>query len=231
MKKIQKSHTLQHDQTDCGVACLKSILRFYGSDASLEKLREMSGTNTQGTTLLGLQQGARHKGLEAEAFEVENLVEFKRDADFPCILHVLMEGRLQHYVVCYKADANGYLIGDPATGVKLWTEQELLEVWQSRIMLNIKTTPDLQPKSYERKRRAKWFFNLIKEDIPLLATSAAMGIAIAALGLTTAYFTQKLIDDFLPNHQITKIMGGLGLLIVLLLIRSGINYLRTVLLL
>jgi ABC-type bacteriocin/lantibiotic exporter with double-glycine peptidase domain len=231
MKKIQKSHTLQHDQTDCGVACLKSILRFYGSDASLEKLRELSGTNTQGTTLLGLQQAAHEKGLEAEAFEVDNLEEFKTDADFPCIFHVLMDGRLQHYVVCYKADDSGYLIGDPAKGVELWTEQQLLEVWQSRIMLNLKVTPKLELQKAERKRRINWFLNLVKEDVPLLGSSAAMGIVIAALGLTTAYFTQKLIDDFLPNQQTTKILAGLALLLVLLLVRSGINYVRTVLLL
>lgn len=231
MKKYHKIHTLQHDQTDCGVACLKSVLRYHGGDASLEKLRELSGTNTQGTTLLGLQQAAHQKGLEAEAFEVDNLEEFKTDAEFPCIFHVLIDGRLQHYIVCYKADDNGYLIGDPAKGVELWTEQQLLGVWQSRIMLNLKATPALEPQKVERKRRVQWFLGLIKDDVPILSSSAAMGIVIAALGLTSAYFTQKLIDDFLPNQQTAKILAGLGLLLILLLVRSGINYVRTVLLL
>ncbi len=51
------------------------------------------------------------------------------------------------------------------------------------------------------------------------------------MGLTSAYFTQKLIDDFLPNQQITKILAGLVLLLFLLVVRSAINYVRTLLLL
>ncbi|MFT4031972.1 MAG: peptidase domain-containing ABC transporter [Siphonobacter sp.] len=232
MKKYHKIHALQHDQTDCGAACMKSVLRYHGSDASLEKLRELSGTGTQGTTMLGLQQAAQIKGFEAEGYEVDNLEAFKAEAAFPCILHVIIENHLQHYVVCYKADDSGYLIGDPATGVELWTEARLLEVWQgNRPMLNLKPTVALEPKISQNKRKIAWFVGLVKEDIPLLVSSAAMGVAIATLGLTTAYFTQKLIDDFLPNGHINKILAGLALLLVLLLVRAGLNYLRTVLLL
>lgn len=51
----------QRDQTDCGVACLASIIQMYGGFASIEYLRELSGTSTQGTSLLGLQQAAQKK--------------------------------------------------------------------------------------------------------------------------------------------------------------------------
>ena len=57
-KRIKKSVVLQHDQNDCGVACLLSLIRYYGGNQSLEKLREYSGTTRQGTTLLGLYQAA-----------------------------------------------------------------------------------------------------------------------------------------------------------------------------
>lgn len=230
MKKYHKIHTLQHDQTDCGVACLKSVLRFHGADASLEKLRELSGTSIQGTTLRGLQEAAGKKGLEAEGFEVDNLAEFKAEATFPCILHITLD-HLEHYVVCYKADTSGYLIGDPAKGVELWSEEQLLGVWRTRAMLNLKPTEALELTTAEKKRQVVWFLGLVREDIPLLASSSAMGVVIAALGLTSAYFTQKLIDDFLPNQQITKILAGLALLLVLLIVRSAINYVRTLLLL
>ena len=44
----------QQGQSDCGVACLASIIAFYKGEAQLENLRELSGTTQQGTTLLGL---------------------------------------------------------------------------------------------------------------------------------------------------------------------------------
>jgi ATP-binding cassette subfamily B protein len=66
LKHIEKTHTLQLDQSDCGVACLLSILKLYDGNHSIEKLRELSGTTKQGTTLLGLYQVANQVGLTAE---------------------------------------------------------------------------------------------------------------------------------------------------------------------
>ena len=63
MKHINKTFTRQLDQTDCGVACLLSILHYYGGDATRERLRESSGTSVQGTSLLGLFQTAQSLGL------------------------------------------------------------------------------------------------------------------------------------------------------------------------
>jgi len=55
-KELQQTFTLQHDHSDCGVACLLSLIQYYGGSNHLEKLRELSGTTKQGTTLLGLFQ-------------------------------------------------------------------------------------------------------------------------------------------------------------------------------
>lgn len=63
---LRKTFVMQHDQTDCGVACLLSLIRYYGGDCTLEKLRELSGTNTEGTSLLGLYQAAGQTGFTAE---------------------------------------------------------------------------------------------------------------------------------------------------------------------
>ena len=92
----------QRDQTDCGVACLLSVIRHYGGDTTIELLREQSGTSVQGTSLLGLQQAAEAQNLQSDAFEVEDLEVFKREATFPCILHVTIDNQLEHYVVCLK---------------------------------------------------------------------------------------------------------------------------------
>ena len=39
-KHLSKTFTLQKDQTDCGVGCLLSLIRYYGGDNTLENLRE-----------------------------------------------------------------------------------------------------------------------------------------------------------------------------------------------
>jgi ATP-binding cassette subfamily B protein len=119
----------QQGESDCGVACLLSVIRFHGGDASLERLRELSGTSIQGTSLLGLQQAANAMRLDAEAFEVEDLEVFKREATFPCILHVVIEEKLEHYVIAPKPPEGGVFgIFDPANGFETWSEEKLLSV-------------------------------------------------------------------------------------------------------
>lgn len=71
VKHIEKTHTLQQDQSDCGVACLLSLIKFYDGAHTIEKLRELSGTSKQGTTLLGLYQAASKAGFTAEGCEAD----------------------------------------------------------------------------------------------------------------------------------------------------------------
>jgi ATP-binding cassette subfamily B protein len=54
---------------------------------------------------------------------------------------------------------------------------------------------------------------------------------IALLGLATAIFSQKLLDDILPSGDQLRLLAGAALLLVLLLARSGLSYLRSLFLL
>ena len=44
LKRIRKSFVRQQDQSDCGVASLASVVRFFGGEIKHEKLMEISGT-------------------------------------------------------------------------------------------------------------------------------------------------------------------------------------------
>ena len=98
-KKIAKSFTFQQDQSDCGVACLLSILKFHGSNSSLEHLRELSGTNTMGTTLLGLHNATNNLGFEAKGMKGD-IINIAKTSN-PIILHVLKNKKFEHYIVFY----------------------------------------------------------------------------------------------------------------------------------
>ncbi|MFR7464123.1 MAG: cysteine peptidase family C39 domain-containing protein [Phocaeicola vulgatus] len=63
-----------HDASDCGVACLLSIIRYYMVAAQHCNIwRELSGTTKQGTTLLGLYQAAGQVGFDAKGCETDIL--------------------------------------------------------------------------------------------------------------------------------------------------------------
>jgi ATP-binding cassette subfamily B protein len=225
IKHIEKTHTLQLDQSDCGVACLLSLVKLYGGTNSIEKLRELSGTTKQGTTMLGLYQVANKIGFTAEGCEadINALIEHKQ----PVILHVLIENQLQHYVVCYEYnEEKGFLIGDPGKGVYYLNSNELEKIWVSKSCLTLEPNESFVKAEEEKNSQKKWFLNILKEDYKLLWIWVLLGVFVAGLGLAMSLFSQKLIDDILPSHDIKKLVSGIALLTVLLLARVGISILR-----
>src|SRR5690606_27811950 len=98
-KKFDKSHKQQHDQSDCGVVCLSCILSYYNSYQPLEELRELSGTNKAGATMLGLIQCAIKIGFDADGYEAD--INSLKESNDITILHVIKGDILQHYVVCF----------------------------------------------------------------------------------------------------------------------------------
>ncbi len=223
-KQISKTFVLQHDQSDCGVACLLSLVKYYGGNNSLEKLREISGTSQQGTTLLGLYQAANQLGFSAEGNEAD--LQALINHNDPLILHLLIENQLQHYVVCYGYQNGKFLIGDPAKGIYEVTPTELDRLWVSKTCLTLLPTPSFQKEKTILKSQQQWFLGLIQDDIKLLVISALIGVVIAVLGLAMAIFSQKLIDDILPAKNVSKLIAGIVLLAVLLLARVGVSVLR-----
>jgi ATP-binding cassette subfamily B protein len=227
----------QRDFADCGVACLLSVIRMHGGDSTFEHLRIQSGTSILGTSFLGLKQAAESLNIEADVFEVDDLEGFRKGATFPCILHVINEANLEHYVVCYghsfSPDSNSvsYSIIDPALGLKEWTEEKLLENWRSRKVLCLSPTDKFKKRKFNNKQQWNWFSQLIKEDIPLLLIAMGVGILLSLFGLATAVFNQKLIDEILPEKDIKRLWTGMSFLLIILILRSGLNYLRTLLLL
>lgn len=224
-KQIQKIHTQQLDQSDCGVACLLSVIKFYSGNHSLEKLRELSGTTTQGTTMLGLYKVANELGFTAEGVRGE--IQALKEHGEPVILHFQIVKNNDHYVVCYVYDKQkGFLIGDPDKGIYYLDESELEKKWVSKNCLVLSPNENFITTKEAVKSQKKYFINLLKEDYKLLAFSVIIGVFVAGLGMAMSIFSQKLIDDILPSHKINKLITGIVLLAILLLARVGFMILR-----
>ena len=223
-RQLHKTFILQHDQSDCGVACLLSLIQFYKGVNSLEKLRELSGTTKQGTSLLGLYQAANSLGFTASGNEadIQALIDHKE----PLILHVVIDERLQHYVVCYGFIKGKFIIGDPAKGISEFNKEELLKIWKSGTCLTLVPNKKFIKEIDTNRSKKKWFFKLLKQDYQLLTISLIIGVVIALLGMAMAIFSQKLIDDILPSQNSNKLIAGIALLAFLLLVRVGFSTLR-----
>jgi ATP-binding cassette subfamily B protein len=231
MLKHNKNYSLvlQHDQSDCGVASLLSVINYYGGNNDLETIRKLSGTNITGTTLLGLYQAATSLGFKAEGCEADIAALYKHPN--PVILHVLIEDKLEHYVVCYGTQLNEkkelvFIIGDPAKGIVHLSEVELSSIWKSKICLTLEPNEHFILTSDIKSKKREWIIQLIKEDYLFLGIALLLGIAIAILGIVMSLFSQRLIDDILPKKNFLKLNLGIGSVFMLLIIKEGISVLR-----
>lgn len=116
----------QEDSKDCGVSCLLMLIRYYKGDIPRERLRVLTRTSKEGTTAYDLIDAA--KKLNFSATGVKGDVTQLGKRDLPCIAHVMIEGRYQHYVVIYKVNPKKLLIADPAHSLKVITKEEFQKI-------------------------------------------------------------------------------------------------------
>jgi ATP-binding cassette subfamily B protein len=246
IEKLERSTLRQLDEADCGVTCLNSILRYHGRETSIEQLRQWSGTTSSGTTLLGLLQAAEELGVKAGGYSAE--LEDLKASEHSCILHLLIDERLEHYMVYWGYDdaKEEYILGDPALGkLKRMKGSELASIWRSRKLLlveignevqevtpleeEITKTPSTGSPFAARLNNSKyaWFWHFIDADRSLLFTAMLLGLAVSVLGLSTALFSQQLIDQILPSRSLERLFAGVGVLFLLLAAKAGLSYIRS----
>lgn len=224
-KDVPKSITLQKDQNDCGVACLLSVIRYHGGNISLERLRELSGTSSEGTTLLGLYQAALSLGFDAEGLSADSTANLS-ELDEPAILHVVNTNRQPHYIVLYGFEHDKLLIGDPAQGLVYYTHEELESTWIDKVLLKLTPTNNFVKSNIHKRKKRKWMYESIRADAGNLTVSLTLGVVTALLGLCTALYSKKLIDEIIPAADKTKLLLSLAFMVLLLVCRSGLSYLR-----
>ncbi|WP_260606542.1 cysteine peptidase family C39 domain-containing protein, partial [Enterococcus faecalis] len=103
----------QQDEKDCGVACVAMILKHYKSEIPIHKLRELSGTDLEGTSAFGLKKTFERIGFDVPAIQSDSEVWKEKDLPLPLIAHVLIDNKYMHYVVIYEIKGETLLIADP----------------------------------------------------------------------------------------------------------------------
>ena len=107
---------LQNDETDCGPACLAAIFGKYGLKVSIAKIRDIAGTDRQGTSACGLVKVIEHYGFEQKVVEADKNA-LTQKLPLPAIAHVVIDNTLLHYVVITKIKDNTVVVFDPAKGI------------------------------------------------------------------------------------------------------------------
>lgn len=122
----------QENIKDCGAACLLMIMRHYGGNSPLEKLREMINVNKNGTSALNLIEAARKVGFDARGYKCLDYEKLER----PSIAHVVINKAHHHFIVVKRVDLKNKIVvvADPALGLKKYSFTEFDQIW-TRIII------------------------------------------------------------------------------------------------
>lgn len=107
----------QHDITDCGAACLASVSSHYKLQLPVARIRQIAGTDTKGTNVLGMVKAAEQLGFSAKG--VKGAKESLSKIPLPAIAHVIInrgETQLHHYVVIYGLKREKITYMNPSDG-------------------------------------------------------------------------------------------------------------------
>lgn len=197
----------QHDITDCGAACLATISKQNGYRISISKIREIAGTDKQGTNAYGVIKAAEALGFSAKGVK-GNQEAFFSEFPLPCIAHVVVDGSLMHYVVIHKITKKQVIIADPGKGiVKLKPEEFFGEVheegkpskyqWTGILILLVKN--ETFQKGNDTKGLFERFLYLLIPQKKMLLHIFVASLIYTVLGILGAFYYQALIDDILPD--------------------------------
>lgn len=213
----------QFDQADCGAACLASVCRYYGYRVPLSRIRQYAGTDAAGTSMAGMVRAAEQLGFSAQG--VRATAEAFDQLPLPAVAHLLIDGSLTHFVVVYELRDGSLKLMDPAEGiVRRLSVAEFADSWTGVLLLLHR--PDGAPAPTEGKPPAVRLFQLWRGDRRAVLLALGGAVAYTALGVSTAVFVQKVLDDVVPRGDL-RLLGFLTLaMLCIALARGALRYFR-----
>ncbi|WHY30155.1 peptidase domain-containing ABC transporter [Bacillus wiedmannii] len=215
MSLFKKYHWVrQHDIKDCGAACISTVSKHYGLHIPISKIREYAGTDRNGTNVYGLIQAAEKLGFSAKG--VRGNVESLKEIPLPAIAHVIIDGKLLHYVVILEITKKGkVIVADPGEGIIKYDIKEFNEIWTGVLVLLI-PNESFQSRDEEKNTFSRFMF-LLKNQQSLLIPIFLSSILITIFGVLGAFYFKIVIDNIVTEnlkHTLTYLSIGIIVLYI-----------------
>ena len=215
-RRVSTPIVLQMHATECGAACLGSVLRYFGRWVSLTELREKCEVSRDGSSAASILRAAKYYGLKCSGLSItaENL----KLLDLPLILF----WQFSHFVVLEGIDDKSFYLNDPATGRRRVSTEEFNTSF-SGIALRFERDEEFvsggePPNLFEQ------LHGLLSGSWHALLGLLACGVMLASLTLVMPISLSIFIDDVLANYDpwhglLLALLGGGVLAYILTLLK------------
>ena len=203
---------LQMHASECGAACLGSILAYFGRWVPLTELREKCEVSRDGSSAASILRAARHFGLGCNGLSVRT--DQLKSLPLPLILF----WQFSHFVVLEGFDGRNFYLNDPATGRRRVSADEFDKDY-SGIALRFKCGDDFRTGG-ERPGLYGQLGTLLAGSWSVLTGVLACALMLTLLALVVPASLSVFVDDVLDNHGpwgglVAALIGG-GVLVYVL---------------
>ena len=190
--------TQQHEEKDCGAACLSMICECYGLKLPYAYFREWIKIDRQGANIYGLVTGAEKAGFVSDALEgtQEELLDGieKGEIHFPFVARIVDEHLFEHFIVIYAMNKGKLVVGNPAKNKPSSISiPQFMQQWQGEIITFYPS--DRFQKKNGRKGTFKKFFTYILSQKKLLFFVLLISVIISGINVSGAVIFEFILTD------------------------------------
>lgn len=211
----------QHDETDCGAACLAMIASSFGIHTSVTTVRQLAGTDTKGTNLEGMNLAAQKMHLKAKVLKGSEEA-LSPQLPVPFIAHMSIAtdfGAMLHYVVVKKITTKHIYIADPNPQKKCYrcTRNDFCQMWTGYVLFFSPLENTLENKKDSGNLLLK-FLPLLRFHTSPLVLSGIASLILIIFGILSSFYYRYIIDEVIfSNAKFTLAALSVGIIIVVIL--------------
>ncbi|MCL2414155.1 MAG: cysteine peptidase family C39 domain-containing protein, partial [Bacteroidales bacterium] len=176
---------------------MASVSAFYGLKLPIARIRQIASTDKKGTNALGLVEASEKLDFQAKLvkaidLEGKKVVTSLEKVPKPAIVHVIMDGQLEHYVVLYKADGKKVTFMDPGDGkMHTWSYDKFVPIWTGFLIL-LAPNEEFKKGSQKVPVTAR-LWQLFRPNLKDLSQAIFGAVVYTVIGLASAIYMRNIV--------------------------------------
>lgn len=198
---------------DCGVTCLYNIIRYYKGNISIDKLKNLTKTDENGTSIYNIVEASKKLGLKSNAYMCK--YNSLNKISWPFIAHIKLDEKYDHFIIIKNIKKDKIIVEDPIRGKVIYDKNMFLKEW-TNVVITFEKTKDLV------KENSKKNICVFKNRFIITCFLLVFIISILAsiFSLLNSFYLSALYNGFESSKFI------LFLFLLLSVIKSIIDYIR-----
>lgn len=219
----------QKNSNDCGLACILMILSYYGSYISLNTLNKKIIVENDGISAYSLVKCLNKFNFDVTSIKTDKeYFSSKEYIQKPMIAHVILDNKLQHYIIIEKYKNGKLYVLDPSNGKQKMTIETFNNIWTGILFI---PSPNEKYKKIKEKNYGLWeCLPLIIKNKKYLFLIIFLSTISAILSLISAYYFQILLDMVLPNKNLKLLYNLFIVMIGIYCFQIFFQYLKEIIL-